>query len=1060
MASARIHLLRLFTPREPVDRSVYNENKRPASRFWRAAKSAAVGILTLAAVAAGVIAANELRTSRLQARHFAELAKELRYRVEPGASASIHFPEDGPFDERLGYSLLPRFVERLKAKDFVVDAQARLSPALLDLTGKGYFAPYREKTQAGLAILDCNGETMFVARHPQRVYPRFEDIPPLAIETLLFIENRELLDAEHPTRNPAVEWTRLAKAMISKALKFVNSDYEVPGGSTLATQIEKYRHSPEGITTTAGEKLRQMVSASLRAYRDGEDTLSTRRQIVLDYLNTVPLSALSGYGEVNGLGDGMWAWYGADFDDVNRLLVEAKADRGDLRAQAIAYRQMLSLMVAHRRPSYLLAGGRQQLVALTDSYLRLLGGAGVITPEVRDLALELRPEFRDPEAEPAREASVADKRAGVVRGRLSAMFDLPVYSIDRLDLSVRSSLDQDLQDTATAFLHQIGDPKYAKAAGLMGERLLAAPDTSSPVYYSFTLYQRDGNANYVRVQTDNFDHPLDINEGTKLELGSTAKLRTLATYLEIVAALHRQLAELTQAELKTADIDRRDNLSRWAAQYLAKAKDRSLAAMLDAAMERRYSASPGEGFFTGGGLHTFDNFRRDEDHTSPTVRDALRESVNLAFIRIMRDVVRYYMYQPGSTARELPDGDDAGRAVYLGRFADREGQVFLRRFYRKYRGKSPDELLQTLVAGVRPTAERLAVIFRAVKPQADPSALAAFIDEHRDNELTERELGALYERHAPGKFSLADQGYLARVHPLELWLVGYLRQHPEGTWAQVVEASAQERQAVYKWLFTTRHRGAQNQRISTLLELEAFEDIHRQWKRLGYPFERLVPSLATAIGSSGDRPAALAELIGIIVNDGVRLPTVRLDRFRFAADTPYETALRSAPQGGQRVMASEVAAVLRSALAGVVEAGTARRVHGAFDLPDGTEIEIGGKTGTGDNRIESYGSRGRLIGSRAKSRTATFVFYIGDHHFGVLTAFVAGAGAEHFSFTSALPVQILKSMAPQIASYLDPSRPPRCAGAASEAIVAQMPALQAGASLPTAQAVVAGPSTN
>ena len=63
-----------------------------------------------------------------------------------------------------------------------------------------------------------------------------------------------------------------------------------------------------------------MASASLRAYLDGEDTLPRRRQIVVDYLNTVPLAAQAGFGEVNGLGDGLWAWYGRDFDEVNRLL--------------------------------------------------------------------------------------------------------------------------------------------------------------------------------------------------------------------------------------------------------------------------------------------------------------------------------------------------------------------------------------------------------------------------------------------------------------------------------------------------------------------------------------------------------------------------------------------------------------------------------------------------------------------------------------------------------------------------------------------------------------------
>ena len=74
-----------------------------------------------------------------------------------------------------------------------------------------------------------------------------------------------------------------------------------------------------------------MASASLRAYLDGENTLPRRRQIVVDYLNTVPLSAMAGFGEVNGIGDGLWAFYGRDFADVNRLL---SARRGRQRAGA------------------------------------------------------------------------------------------------------------------------------------------------------------------------------------------------------------------------------------------------------------------------------------------------------------------------------------------------------------------------------------------------------------------------------------------------------------------------------------------------------------------------------------------------------------------------------------------------------------------------------------------------------------------------------------------------------------------------------------------------------
>src|SRR3546814_19956886 len=97
---------------------------------------------------------------------------------------------------------------------------------------------------------------------------------------------------------------------------------------------------------------------------------------------------------------------------------------------------------------------------------------------------------------------------------------------------------------------------------------------------------------------------------------------------------------------------------------------------------------------------------------------------------------------------------------------------------------------------------------------------------------------------------------------------------------------------LYAWLFKPSLRKAQDRRIRTLLEEQAFQRIAASWQRLGYPFERLVPSFATSIGSSGDRPAALAELMGIIANDGLRLPIARFERLRFAEGTPYETVMK------------------------------------------------------------------------------------------------------------------------------------------------------------------------
>ena len=59
-----------------------------------------------------------------------------------------------------------------------------------------------------------------------------------------------------------------------------------------------------------------------------------------------------------------------------------------------------------------------------------------------------------------------------------------------------------------------------------------------------------------------------------------------------------------------------------------------------------------------------------------------------------------------------------------------------------------------------------------------------------------------------------------------------------------------------------------------------------------------------------------------------------------------------------------------------------------------------------------------MISTRVVNRTATFVFYIGERYFGVLLAYVPGEEAGHYRFTSALPVAILRLLAPQLNPYL------------------------------------------
>jgi membrane peptidoglycan carboxypeptidase len=972
----------------------------------------------------------ELRHADLQSHWLHRYASTLGWQVQDGPSEAIVFPKEGPFDKRLGYAYMPLMLERLSERDFVIDAQSRFSPALLGHVERGLFPPFPEKTIAGLSIEDCRGEQLYEFSYPSDGYRDFAEIPPLVVDSLLHIENRGLLDPARARANPAVDWPRLAAAVVAQAQKRLEMQDSAAGGSTLATQIEKFRHSPDGMTLTAREKLRQLASASTRSYLPGRNTLPARREIVRSYLNTVPLSAARGHGEVHGVADGLRIWFGADFDAVNRLLDPMRSmDAGDAE-RGLAMRQLLSLLIAQRRPSYYLAQGRQDLAELVDSHLRLFARDGLISQELADAALAQRVAFRDWQLDPGVQLIDASKGVQVARRRLSGLLNRSLYDLDRLDLAASSPLHGDLQQAVSEYLARLTEPEFARQAGLFGDRMLSEEKTAE-VRYSFTLLERDHDRFAVRVQTDNTDQPFDINEDSKLELGSTAKLRVLTTYLEIIAEIHqRHTAQAADSEQPAAPVPVADDpLTRWTLGYLARHPEHDLRQLLEAALERRYSADPNERFFTGGGLHSFGNFRREDNGRNPTLRESLRESINLPFVRLLRDIVRYSSQQTaGSPAELLLDDSDPRRAEYLARFADREGTVFLQRFWRKYRNRDAEEQIATFLDGVRINPVRLAAVHRHLRPEAELDDFAAFINQRLPTPQSARQIEDLYQRYAPGNFSLTDQAFIARVHPLELWLVGYLLERPQASFEQMVADSQAERQEVYGWLHRSRHRSARDSRVRIMLEVEAFLDIHRRWRRLGYPFGHLVPSLATALGSSGDRPAALAELVGIILNDGLRMPTVRIDALHFAADTPYETRLSRVGEA-RRVMPPEVAGALRDVLSQVVEGGTARRLQGSFPLPDGGSLVLGGKTGTGDNRIQQVGAGGRLISSRATNRTATFVFFLGPDHFGTLTAYVPGRAAENFRFTSALPVQVLRGMAPILIPHLDPSermcRPPR-----------------------------------
>jgi membrane peptidoglycan carboxypeptidase len=964
-------------------------------------------MLTVLPVVFATVGLFEARTSQIEARILSSIAAKLSYRIEPGPSHSIAFPAGGPFNEQRGYADLPEFQQRLTDAGFRIVAQARLSPELERLAHWKITPPFREPAATGLIVRGENRSILYDAGSREHIFKTYEDIPQIGVKALLLVENRELEDSDFSTRNPVVDWGRLGKAGLMYAGHKLGLPVAVEGGSTLATQMEKFRYADGGRTNSATDKLRQMVSASLRVYRSGPDTRVERHEIVLDYFNSVPLAAAPGYGEVYGLGNGLHAWFGIDLDQARAVFAESPS--GPEKARI--FKHMMALICSARAPSFYLETNRKALEARVDFYVRQLASNGTIDSDFAREVAAAPLEFLQRAPVPPAIPFVERKATNAFRTHLLAELGVPdLYALDRLHLDADTTLNVHLQNAVLQLFQKLQDPFFVEAQGLRQEHLLARGDPAL-VTYSFTLFERTPAGNVLRVQADTLNQPFDLNEGMKLELGSTAKLRTLAHYLELVASLYHEFQGQEAATLKRTAQTARDPITRWAAETLAASRDLELSTFLDRSLDRQYSGNPGEVFFTGGGAHVFANFEKEENGRMFNLRDGLAQSVNLVYVRLMRDLVRFHearlAYDPDTI---LNDPDDPTRLSMLKEIADKESQHFLFEAFKDYRGQDAHAIVDRLL-GTRSTSTRhLAMLYFAWNSRGDADGLTRSL-QARGISVSSDEARHLLKSYDPARLNISDYAFLLNRNPLELWAAGHLAQDPGVSWDDLLKRSGDVRQVASQWLFQTKNRRAQDLRLRIRIEEDAFVRMTPYWQRLAFPFDHLVPSYATAIGSSADRPVALAELVGIIVNDGVRFPIVRVDKLRFAADTPYETVFEPQRRDGQRVMEPQVARTLRSVLAGVVQDGTARRLAHVF-VASGKEIPTGGKTGSGDNEYKT-----RRF-TKAISRTGTFAFYIGERYFGVVTAYVGGDKAGNYVFTSALPVTALKLLSPTLLSSL------------------------------------------
>ena len=182
--------------------------------------------------------------------------------------------------------------------------------------------------------------------------------------------------------------------------------------------------------------------------------------------------------------------------------------------------------------------------------------------------------------------------------------------------------------------------------------------------------------------------------------------------------------------------------------------------LLEASLDRRYSANPGEAFFTGGGRHTFHNFDRDDNGRVLPLREALRHSTNLVFIRLMRDLVRFHRARlPYDVDAVLHDPADPTRKRMLEEIGDGEARQALRSAYRSYRSLAPAAIVQHLLGSRAGAPRQLAMLFYAWHIGADGEQLGAWLAQH-GAAVAPQEVARLQRAYGNPRLNLSDFGYL------------------------------------------------------------------------------------------------------------------------------------------------------------------------------------------------------------------------------------------------------------------------------------------------------------
>lgn len=717
----------------------------------------------------------------------------------------------GPYAVRTDYANITQRMETLKSKGWKTSEQNEYD--VHSMLGMDLHLQYEKKAQTGLTLLDDQNKTLYSQQYPKNIAPSLESIAVDIVETLCFVEDKDVCDPDMPTNaNPAFNGLRVGKA-------FLQSAHILPGhsgASTLAVQYDKFMNSPNGQTVdpitgrkSFPEKIRQWGSASRDAYASGPDTRNARKKIILDYLNAAPFAGAPGWGEVHGIADALGAFYGTSVEETSHVLSLPRDNMSDdqLKEVAVAYRQVLSLVMSLKMGSKYMntPAGYESLQDRVDNYIPHMVEKGHIKdPRFADMLLRTRLKHQDlykKSVGPAAEHAPRHKAVDALRIEIAEALGLDLtkdgimHDMDKFDLKVSTTIDKAANDEIRQLLHSLKDPEVAKKYGITGDKK-ANPALLDEIVFSFLYYKSNEQTNDKVVQVDTNTGWLDVSQGTQLQMGSTMKPWFVEAALRgFIYEAHKKYESLSPEELKAEIARPHGPLTLWTLQHLAtEREDKSVTGTLETFVFqlKKYSTNPNEMFFTGGGMHRFKNYRREDDSAGAvTLALAMEKSHNLPHVRLVMDMIKDAQIEMLHADPSIyTDMNHPMRAHYVEMNAHTEGIKHLSRYWHAYKGKTPEQIADALVNSPRKKGAKVdrnpvqaAVIFRSIFPDAPYEEFESYVARNNVKMTPKTDLRKVYDTYSPDKFtlerkkdperkinylSLMDRGYLAGINELAL----------------------------------------------------------------------------------------------------------------------------------------------------------------------------------------------------------------------------------------------------------------------------------------------------